>query len=139
MASREMRYLLDTNTCIDVMRDYAAVVKRLSEQAPDDCVLSTITSYELYTGVAKCKSPATEKGRVDLLLRTVHELAFDLYAARESAAIRAGLETKGQAIGPYDTLLAGHARSAGLVLVTSNTAEFGRVPGLKLENWRATA
>lgn len=134
-----MRYLLDTNTCIDVMRDHAPVVKRFSEQSPDDCALSAITSYELYTGVAKCNSPAKEKAKVDILLRTVHELAFDADAARESAAIRADLEAKGQAIGPYDTLLAGHARSVGLVLVTANTAEFGRVPGLALENWRATA
>ena len=131
-----MRYLLDTNTCIDVMRNHPHVVKRLSAQHPDDCAISSITGFELHTGVAKCASPQKEKAKVDRLLKTVHELAFDSRAALESATIRANLESQGYAIGPYNILLAGHACAAGLVLVSANTAEFSRVPGLRLENWQ---
>jgi len=131
-----MRYLLDTNICIAAMRNHAGVVAHMSGQAPDACAISTITSYELYTGVKKCNDPAREGAKVAILLTTVRELPFDSYAAQEAATIRALLELRGQAIGPYDVLLAGHALAAGLILVTDNTAEFARVPGIVLENWK---
>src|SRR5207302_1016125 len=103
---------------------------------PTDCGISTITSYELYTGIEKCSDPAKERAKVDLFLATVHELAFDRPAALESGRIRAILEAQGQKIGPYDILLAGHALSLGATLISANTAEFGRVPALKIENWQ---
>jgi tRNA(fMet)-specific endonuclease VapC len=131
-----MRYLLDTNACVDVMRNHPNVVNRMSGVAPGDSVISTITSYELYTGIAKCASPDKEQAKVDLLLRTVIELPFDQTAAREAGRIRGLLESRGEMIGPYDVLLAAHALAAGLVLVTANTNEFQRVPGLTVENWR---
>jgi tRNA(fMet)-specific endonuclease VapC len=71
-------------------------------------------------------------------LKTVNQAPFDSAAAAEAAKIRASLEAMGQPIGPYDTLLAGHAMSLQLVLVTNNTREFSRVVGLALENWQAT-
>ncbi len=74
-----------------------------------------------------------------MLLATVSELVFDAEAAREAGRIRALLESQGCMIGAYDVLLAGHARSATLILVTANTAEFSRVPDLNLENWHLTA
>ena len=74
-------------------------------------------------------------GKVKLLLDSVGELAFDGQAAREAGRIRALLESQGRMIGAYDVLLAGHALSVALTLVSANTAEFGRVPGLSLENW----
>ncbi|MBM4089615.1 MAG: type II toxin-antitoxin system VapC family toxin [Planctomycetes bacterium] len=131
-----MQYLLDTNTCIDVMRNHPAVVHKLSALSPGDCVISTITSYELYTGVAKCASPDREQAKVALLLRTVVELPFDQAAGREAGRLRALLETAGEMIGPYDILLAGQALVAGLTLVTANIHEFRRVPGLTIENWQ---
>ena len=131
-----MRYLLDTNTCVDVMRNHPNVVNRMSGVAPGDSVISTITSYELYTGIAKCASPDKEQAKVDLLLRTVIELPFDQTAAREAGRIRGLLESRGEMVGPYDVLLAAHALAAGLILVTANTNEFQRVPGLTVENWR---
>ncbi len=73
------------------------------------------------------------------MLGTVHQLPFDAAAAAEAAMVRATLEATGQPIGPYDTLLAGHAISLGFVLVTHNTIEFSRVPGLVLEDWQAPA
>ena len=70
------------------------------------------------------------------LLKTIRTLPFDSAAAREAARIRAELESQGCPIGPYDVLLAGHALAAGLILVSANTAEFSRVAGLAVENWR---
>ena len=131
-----MRYLLDTNTCIAVMRNHPAVVGWMRQLTPDDCSVSTITSYELYTGVEKCREPAKERLKVELFLETVGQLPFDEPAALESGRLRAILESRGMMIGPYDVLLAGHALAAGLILVTANTAEFSCVPGWTLENWQ---
>lgn len=134
-----MRYLLDTCTCIAAMKNDARVVQRMAAVSPGDCAISTITSYELYTGIEKCADPAKELSKVNLLLATVHQLAFDVPAAREAGRIRALLEAQGRMIGPYDILLAAHALSAGLILVTANTGEFNRVPTLSLENWQVSA
>jgi tRNA(fMet)-specific endonuclease VapC len=125
-----MQYLLDTNACIDVMLNHMSAV------APGDCVISTITSYELYTGIAKCAAPDKEQIKVNLLLQMVIELPFDRAAAREAGRIRGRLESQGRMIGPYDILLAAQALVAGLILVTANIDEFQRVSGLMVENWR---
>jgi tRNA(fMet)-specific endonuclease VapC len=130
------RYLLDTNTCIAAMRSHPKVVQRMTAAPPGDCAVSTITGYELYTGVEKCSNPAKERAKVDLLLKTVPYLPFDFGAAGEAARIRALLESQGQPIGPYDVLLAGQALAGSLIVVTANTKEFSRVPGLSVENWQ---
>src|SRR6266404_2663544 len=121
-----MRYLLDTNARIAIMRNHASVVQHISAHSPGDCAISTITSYELYTGVEKCAQPARERAKVDLLLKTIPQVEFGAEAAQEAARIRATLESQGQSIGPYDLLLAGHARSLALILVSANTKEFSR-------------
>ena len=108
----------------------------ISAASPAECAISTITSYELYTGVEKCADPRREATKVARLLQTVHTLPFDSVAAQRAAQTRAKLEFEGCPIGPYDVLLAGHAPAAGLILVTSNTAEFTRVAGLAIEDWR---
>ena len=131
-----VRYLLDTNTCIAVMRNHPRVLQRMAATSPGECAISTITGYELYTGIEKCSAPAKERAKVDLLLGTVVHLAFDVDSAKEAARIRAFLESQGQPIGPYDVLLAGHALAVSLTLVTANTKEFMRVPGLSLEDWQ---
>jgi tRNA(fMet)-specific endonuclease VapC len=132
-----MRYLLDTNTCIAVMRNHTKAVGRLAAVLPGDCGISTITAYELHTGVAKCSNPAKEEAKVNLLIQTIQQLPFEAGAAKEAGRIRALLESQGRPIGPYDILLAGQALALSLVLVSANTNEFGRVPGLILENWQA--
>jgi tRNA(fMet)-specific endonuclease VapC len=131
------RYLLDTNTCIAVMRSHPKAVQRMAAVPPSECAISTITGYELYTGVEKCSNPAKERAKVDLLLATANQIAFDRGAAQEAARIRALLESRGQPIGPYDVLLAGQALADSLTVVTANTREFSRVPGLTLEDWLA--
>jgi tRNA(fMet)-specific endonuclease VapC len=130
-----MRYLFDTNTCISLMRNEPAVIARMATVSPHDCAISTITSYELYTGVQKCSDPGREATKVRALLNTVHTLPFDAAAALEGAKIRAELESQGRLIGPYDLLLAGHALAAQLILVTANTDEFSRVQELRIENF----
>jgi tRNA(fMet)-specific endonuclease VapC len=104
-----VKYLLDTNTCIAAMRNHALVVRRLSALAPSDCAVSTITAYELFTGVEKCADPARERLKIERLLNAVCQLPFDSAAAAEAARVRGTLEALGQPIGPYDMLLAGHA------------------------------
>lgn len=74
-----MKYLLDTNTCIAAMRNHPLVVQRLSAVTPGDCAISTITAYELFTGVAKCADPARERAKVERLLNTVCQLPFDCH------------------------------------------------------------
>ena len=118
------------------MRNHPTAVQRMAVVPPGECAISTITAYELYTGVEKCTKPAQERAKVDLLLRTVHEIAFESTAAKEAARIRALLESQGQPIGPYDLLLAGQALAGSLILVTANTGEFSRVPGLTSEDWQ---
>lgn len=131
-----MQYLLDTNACIAAMKNHPSVISRMSAIAPSECAVSTVTVYELYTGVEKCADPSRERSKVTRLLGTISEIGFDTQAAKEAAVIRARLEALGQMLGPYDILLAGQAKAAGLRLVTHNTAEFARVAGLTLEDWQ---
>ncbi len=132
-----MRYLLDTNTCIAAMRNQPKVLQRMAAISPTDCAVSSIVIYELYTGVEKSVNPVKERVKVDTLMQTFQELPFDMTAAMEAAWVRAQLESQGQPIGPYDTLLAGQALSLALVLVSANVKEFSRVPGFTVENWQA--
>ena len=102
---------------------------------PDDLCISSITYAELMHGVEK--SQAVDKNRIAmaLFLSPITILDFDSYAAEEYGKIRADLERKGTPIGPMDMLIAGHAKSEGLIVVTNNTREFSRVVGLSLEDW----
>jgi tRNA(fMet)-specific endonuclease VapC len=134
-----MRYLLDSDACIALMRGHGKIVEKVASVAPDDLGVSTVTWFELFTGVAKCDRPDRERAKLELLRAMVHDVVFNLPSAVEAANIRAELESRGESIGPYDTLLAGQARSLQLVLVTGNTNEFARVPGLLIENWNVTA
>lgn len=133
-----MKYLLDTNACIDLIRNRPAVVARAAAVSPDDCAVSAITVYELFHGAEKAHDPEAEYRHVATLLATVAELPFGSRAAEAAAKVRDTLESQGNVIGPYDLLLAGHALSAGLIFVTDNVSEFNRVEGLAIENWRAT-
>ena len=130
-----MRYLLDTDTSVALLRNQSLAIARIERCSPDDCAISTITVYELMTGVRKCRRPEVEAAKVDTLMRQIHVLSFDDPAARQSAIIRVDLEKRGLPIGPYDLLIAGQALAADLMLVTSNQREFERIPGLKSEDW----
>lgn len=134
-----MTYMLDTNVCIDVIRKRSrALVDRIRAHAVDDIGISVVTLAELQHGVFKSENP--EQNRVALLefLVPFTVLPYEDTAAREYGEIRVHLEKQGTPIGPMDMLIAAHARSRGLILVTSNEDEFRRVPGLSIENWVAS-
>ncbi len=131
-----MKYMLDTNICIYAIKHKPdIVIKKFLSHDPEEICISAITYAELMHGVEK--SMAVEKNRVamSLFLSPITILQFDERAAEEYGRIKAELEKKGTPIGPMDTLIAGHARSSGLILVTNNTGEFSRVTGLAVEDW----
>ena len=132
-----MKVLLDTNTCIAVMRGHERAVLRMSALAPGDCAVSVISVYELFTGIEKCREPERERAKVLRLLSAVRILSFGESAAQRSAQVRADLEKIGKTSGPYDLLLAGHALSLGVRVATNNVGEFTRVSGLVVEDWTA--
>lgn len=125
-----MQYLLDTDTCDDLLRNVSPVIEKLRTLAPDDCGISLITSFGLFVGAARARDPRREAQKVETLLNVVEEISFDPDATRCAGALRFELETAGTPLGPYDLLIAGHALVLDLTLVTANTEEFGHVPGL---------
>ena len=130
--------MLDTNLCIRVLRDRPQGLRpRFNAEAETLCI-STITLAELMHGVAKSARPVENRRAVEGFAARLGVLAFDEDAARHAGDIHADLERRGQLIGPYDVLIAGHARSRGLVVVTGNLNEFRRVDGLRVEDWLAT-
>jgi tRNA(fMet)-specific endonuclease VapC len=131
-----LQYLLDTDTCVDLLRGIRTVVEKLQRFTPDDCGVSAITSFELFAGAARARDPRRETEKVRKLVDVVEELPFDADVARRAGALRLELEEAGTPIGPYDLLIAAHALALKLGLVTANSGEFGRVAGLRLENWR---
>jgi len=131
-----MRYMLDTNICIYVIKHKPETVfRKLQTIHPEDVCISSVTYAELVHGVEK--SIAVEKNRLALsmLLANMEILDFDVDAADCYGKIRAGLEKKGTPIGPLDMMIAGHAQSLGYTIVTNNVKEFSRVAALKIENW----
>lgn len=131
-----MKYMLDTNICIYVIKQKPeSVIRRFLEHDPEEMCISAITYAEMMYGVEK--SLAAEKNRLamSLFLSPITMLDFDDHAALEYGKIRADLEKKGTPIGSMDLLISAHAKSEGLILVTNNTREFARVEGLRVENW----
>ncbi len=133
-----MTYLLDTNICIYLIkRKQESVVKRLFTEEIEQVGISTITVAELEFGVTKSQFPERNSVALIAFLTPFRILEFDQAAAHEYGRIRVFLEEKGQVIGPMDLLIAAHATSRNLVLVTNNEREFQRVPKLTIENWIA--
>jgi len=131
-----MKYMLDTNICIYTIKNKpASVVKKFLEKNPDEMCISSITFAELMYGVEKSQAIERNKLALSLFLSPLTIVDFDGYAAAEYGKIRADLEKNGTPIGSLDTLIAAHAKSEGLTLVTNNTREFLRVDGLTVEDW----
>ena len=131
-----MRYMLDTNICIYVIKHKPEkVLRKLQTIHPEDVCISSVTYAELVCGVEK--SAAVEKNRLALsmLLANMEILDFDVEAADCYGKIRADLEKKGRPIGPLDMMIAGHGQSLGYTVVTNNVKEFSRVTALRIENW----
>ena len=132
-----LRYMLDTNLCIRVLRDRPQSVRQRFNLEADGLCISTIVLTELFHGAATSARPSDNRNKVEAFAARVDVLPFDGRAADHAADIRANLERRGRTIGAFDVLIAGHARSLGLVIVTGNLAEFQRVEGLRCEDWFA--
>ena len=131
-----MRYMLDTNICIYLIKHKPEkVLRKLQTIHPEDVCISSVTYAELVHGVEK--SAAVEKNRLALsmLLANMEILDFGVDAADCYGKIRADLEKKGRPIGPLDMMIAGHGQSLGYTVVTNNVKEFSRVSALRIENW----
>ncbi len=129
-----MKYLLDANAVIALLNDSRSVTaQRARRHKPDDVGISAIVTHELYYGAFKSQRATHNAALVDTLQFEV--LEFDRQDARHAGEVRALLAARGRPIGPYDVLIAGQARARGLTLVTHNTAEFSRVPALRIEDW----
>ncbi|MEE8409029.1 MAG: type II toxin-antitoxin system VapC family toxin [Myxococcota bacterium] len=132
-----MRYLLDTNVCVDYLTGrHAPVITRIQAVNPADMGVSSVVVAELRYGADKSKHKKRNHGLLDALLKELRCLDFSASTARAFGRIRAALEQRGESIGPYDTMIAAHALDLGCVLVTDNVKEFKRVKGLRVENWR---
>lgn len=130
-----LRYLLDTNFCIRVLRDRPPTLRdRFNAEAESLCI-STIVLTELLHGAARSARPEHNRREVLHFAARLEVLSFDADAADHAADIRADLERRGQMIGGYDLLIAGHARSRGFIVVTANLDEFQRVQALRSEDW----
>ena len=133
-----IQFMLDTNICIFLIKQKPKqVVDRLQETSASDVGISSITLSELEYGV--CKSRRREQNRAALIefLAPLEVLPYDDMAAQNYGELRSFLEARGTRIGSLDMLIAAHACSIQCTLVTNNTAEFSRVPRLKLDNWAA--
>ena len=134
-----LRFMLDTNLCIRILRDRPAELRvRFNQEAEALCISTTVLT-ELLHGAEKSARPVENRREVERMAARLKVLPFDEAAAGHSANIRARLERQGLPIGGYDLLIAGHARSLGLVLVTGNLREFNRVEGLRAEDWPGEA
>jgi tRNA(fMet)-specific endonuclease VapC len=134
-----LRFLLDTNICVySLNRRPPEVLQRLREVGPAGIAIRVITVVELRHGAAKSQDPKGAHEKLNLLLKPLSVLDFDEDAAQTAGRIRAELDRAGTPIGDLDSLIAAHALSAGLTLVSNNLREFERVPHLRTENWVAS-
>lgn len=134
--SSVLTYLLDTNTCIRYLNGRAPGVRdRLRRTPPAQVAVCAVVKAELYAGAAKSTDPARTRANQDRFLAPFVSLPFDDATADTYGRVRATLEKAGTPIGPYDLQIAAIALTHGCTLVTHNTREFGRIPGLALDDW----
>ena len=134
-----LRYMLDTSVCIRLLRRSMPALEGRFVQAAGTLALSTIAQVELLRGVPRSQELERSAAKLRRLLDRLDILPFDAAAAEHAADIAAALAARGATIGPFDTLIAGHARSRSLIVVTGNIREFSRVEGLRCEDWEAAA
>ncbi len=131
-----MNYLVDTNICIYIMNKRPVeIFDKFRQFELGEVGISTITVSELQYGVAKSIHLKENQQRLEKFMAPFEILAYDEMAAKAYGDIRFQLEKKGQPIGPLDVLIAAHALSKNLILVTNNDKEFKRIKNLQVENW----
>ena len=132
-----LRYMLDTNILIYTVKSKPEAVRNKFEEHDGEICASSITAMELLYGAHKSQAVRRNLDVIEGLLGLLELLDFDLGAAEHVGQIRAELAASGNPTDPFDIIIAGHARSMGLCLVTNNQGEFARVSGLRLANWAA--
>ena len=130
-----LKFMLDTNIVIYTIKHRPAQVRDVFIKHQGQMAISTVTYGELIYGAEESSRPEKNLADIEGLSARLDVLSFDEQAAMHFGQIRTELAKIGKPIGPYDAMIAGHARARGLVLVTNNLKEFRRVPGLRLENW----
>ena len=131
-----MKYMLDTNICIDLIKQQPReVIDKFQGIIPGEIVISSVTVAEMMYGVGKSQHKERNKSALESFLAPLEIVNFDFKAAQHYGAIRAYLEKMGTPIGAYDLMIAAHALGLGLILVTNNEREFQRIPDLIVENW----
>jgi len=130
-----LKYMLDTNIVIYTIKNRPSQVRETFKKHEGQMCISSVSLGELIYGAER--SSQTERNLADIngLIARMEVAPFEERASEHFGQLRAELYKAGQPIGPYDMMIAGHARSMGLILVTNNTREFERVPGLRVENW----
>jgi tRNA(fMet)-specific endonuclease VapC len=131
-----MKLMLDTNVCIYLIKQHPpSILERFASHAVGDIGISVITLAELEYGVSKSSRPARNREALDQFIAPLEVASFDRRATAAYGKLRTTLEKKGQSIGSMDLLIAAHALSLDVRLITRNVREFGRVPGLSVEDW----
>jgi len=129
------QYMLDTNICIYVVKNYPAKLRERFNRLADALCISTITLAELHYGAEKSARRLENLVAIRQFAARLAILPFSEKAATHYGEIRAGLERAGKPAGSHNMLIAGHARSEGMTVVTNNVREFKRMPGVRSENW----
>jgi len=130
-----IEYMLDTNICIYIGKNYPSKLKERFNHLADRLCISAITLAELQYGVEKSARPEINQEALTEFAARIDVLPFGAAAAIHYGRLRTELQRVGQLAGPLDMLIGAHARSEGLVVVTNNVREFVRMPGLRVENW----
>lgn len=130
-----MKWMLDTDTCIAIIKKHPVVLKKLRGKSIGQVGLSSITLGELAFGAAKSSRPRAAHDALHEFLLALEIAAFDDQSAMRYGEVWASLAPGGKPIGPFDTLIGSHARSLDVILVTHNTREFTRIKDLRLEDW----
>ena len=131
-----MMYMLDTNICIYIIKQKPkSVIDKLKKMKNANICISSITYSELLYGAEKSSNIAKNLLALTLFLSNIEILSYDESASIDYGIIRSKLEKQGKIIGPLDMLIAAHAKSLNITLVSNNLKEFERVDGLRLENW----
>lgn len=130
-----IKYMLDTNICINTIKNKPQAVREAFTLHSGRMCISSVTLMELIYGAEKSAAPEKNLRVVEGFVARLEVLNYGNDAAIQTGQIRAELAKAGTPIGPYDSMIAAHARSLGLIMVTNNTREFERISGLRLEDW----
>ena len=130
-----LNYMLDTNICIYVMKNYPQNLKERFNLLADQLCISSITLSELHYGAEKSARRIDNLTAIEHFVARLDVLPFGAKAAVHYGQVRAELERTGTPCGPHDMQIGGHARSEGLIVVTNDLREFSRMPGIRIENW----